>query len=101
MGTRLQSQAEHTLRALKVYPGSLQAHMIMRSVPAEGPRQKVYIATNTSSPEQLDVLERLLRARAQLAQLVGKDSYAAITLTDKMAKSPGMVGLYTKSIPVN
>lgn len=89
MGAQLHSQAEHTLRALKIYPGSLQAHMIMRSVPAESPRQKVYVATNTSSSEQLDILERLLKTRARLARLAGKDSYAAITLTNKMAKSPG------------
>lgn len=89
MGLRLQLQARVTKRDLVVYPGSLQAQMIMRSAPAEEPRRRVYTAAHTSTPEQIQVLERLLRARAELAQLVGKGSFADITLADKMAKSPG------------
>jgi len=76
-------------RDLLVYPGSLQAQMIMRSAPLEEPRRRVYIASQSSTPGQIDVLERLLTARAQLARLVGKESFAAMTLDDKMAKSPG------------
>ena len=72
-----------------VYPGSLQAQMIMQSASSEEPRRRVYTAAHTSTPEQIQVLERLLRARAELAQLVGKDSFADMTLGDKMAKSPG------------
>ena len=89
MGTRLQLQAKVTQRDLMIYPGSPQAQMIMRSVPAEEPRRRVYTAAHTSSPGQIEVLERLLRARAELARLVGKESFADITLGDKMAKSPG------------
>ncbi|EIN13977.1 mitochondrial intermediate peptidase [Punctularia strigosozonata HHB-11173 SS5] len=88
MGVRLQLQAQFTRRELLVYPGSLQAQMIMRSAPSEEARRKVYIASNSSSPEQIEILERLLRARAELAQLVGKDSFAHMALTDKMAKCP-------------
>lgn len=89
MGVRLQLQARFTQRDLLVYPGSLQAQMIMRSAPAEEPRRRVYIASNSSTPEQLDALERLLRTRAELAELVGKPSFAHMALDDKMAKSPG------------
>lgn len=89
MGTRLQLQAQVTQRDLVVYPDSLQAQMIMRSVPAEEPRMRVYTAAHTSTAEQIQVLERLLCARAELAQLVGQKSFADITLADKMAKSPG------------
>ncbi|EPT01518.1 hypothetical protein FOMPIDRAFT_1029754 [Fomitopsis schrenkii] len=88
MGARLRLQAQVTKRDLLVYPGSLQAQMIMRAAPAEEPRRKVYMAANTSSPEQIEVLERLLRARGELARLVGKESFAHMTLGDKMAKSP-------------
>lgn len=90
MGIRLHLQARATNSPLHVYPGSLQAQMIMRSAPAEAPRRKLYVAANSSTPEQLETLERLLRARAELARLCGKESYAHLTLTDKMAKSPGM-----------
>ena len=89
MGARLRLQAEFTQRDLMVYPGSLQAQMIMHSAPQEEPRRKVYIAANSSTPEQVETLEKLLRARGELARLVGKDSFAHMTLTDKMAKTPG------------
>ncbi|KAJ7170062.1 mitochondrial intermediate peptidase [Mycena filopes] len=91
MGVRLQLQARFTQRDLLVYPGSLQAQMIMRSAPAEEARRRVYIASNSSSPEQIHVLDTLLRTRAELAQLVGKSSFAQMALSDKMAKSPGNV----------
>ena len=91
MGTRLRLQAQFTRRDLLVYPGSLQAQMIMRSAPAEEPRRKVYMAANSSTPEQIDLLERLLGARGELARLVGKESFAHMALADKMAKNPGMV----------
>jgi len=89
MGARLQRQAWFTQKDLLVYPGSHQAHMIMRSAPDEEPRRKVYMAAHASSPEQIERLERLLHARAQLSRLVGWDSYAGMTLNDKMAKTPG------------
>ncbi|PIL31767.1 hypothetical protein GSI_06471 [Ganoderma sinense ZZ0214-1] len=98
MGARLRLQAQVTRRDLLVYPGSLQAQMIMRSAPAEEPRRKVYMAANSSTPEQIDLLERLLRARAELAQLVGKASYSHMTLTDKMAKCPENVQHFLNSL---
>ena len=88
LGSRLQWQSRFT-RDLLVYPGSLQAQMIMRSAPAEEPRRKVYMATNSSSPKQVELLEALLQARGRLAQLVGSPSFAHMALGDKMAKSPG------------
>ncbi|KAF7979426.1 hypothetical protein HWV62_42560 [Athelia sp. TMB] len=88
MGTRLKLQAQFTQKDLHIYPGSLQAQMIMRSAPNEQARRKVYVATHKSTQEQINILERLLRARAELAQLVGRKSFADMTLDDKMAKSP-------------
>lgn len=89
MGTRLSLQAHFTNRPLLVYPGSLQAQMIMRSAPSEEPRRKLYIAANYGTPDQVEILEQLLRTRAEVARLCGKDSYAELTLNDKMVKSPG------------
>ncbi|TRM66100.1 mitochondrial intermediate peptidase mitochondrial precursor [Schizophyllum amplum] len=88
MGVRLQLQAQFTQRDLHVYPGSLQAQMIMRSAPAEEPRRRVYIASHSSTEEQIALLERMLSTRAKLARLVGRESYAAMSLDDKMAKNP-------------
>lgn len=89
MGVRLQLQAKFTQRDLLVYPGSMQAHMIMRTAPEEEPRRRIYLAANSSTPEQIEVLETLLRKRAELARLVGRDSFGHMTLDDKMAKTPG------------
>lgn len=89
MGARLRRQASSTQKGILVYPGSHQAHMIMSSAPNESPRRKLYVASHSSTPRQIECLERLLCARAELARLVGWDSYAGMTLHDKMAKHPG------------
>jgi intermediate peptidase len=89
MGIRLQLQAHFTKRELLVYPGSLQAQMIMRSAPDEEPRRRLYVASNSSAEKDINTLEGLLRARAELARLVGRQSFAHMTLDDKMAKTPG------------
>ncbi|KAI0687916.1 mitochondrial intermediate peptidase [Cytidiella melzeri] len=96
MGARLRLQAR--FRDLVVYPGSLQAQMIMHSAPEEEPRRKVYIAANSSTPEQIETLEKMLRARGELASLVGKESYAHMTLTDKMAGSPENVVRFLEAL---
>ena len=92
MGARLRLQARVTKRDLLVYPGSLQAQMIMRSAPAEEPRRKVYIASTSSTAEQIETLETLLRTRGELAHLVGFPSFAHMSLGQTMAKSPGKHG---------
>jgi intermediate peptidase len=92
--SRFQMQSRLFNRDLQVYPGSLQAQMIMRSAPAEEPRRKVFISAHSSSPERIQLLETLLRARAYLAQVLGRGSFAQLTLADKMAKSPGMPTRY-------
>ncbi|KAI6153911.1 mitochondrial intermediate peptidase [Pisolithus tinctorius] len=94
MGARLQRQASSTQKSLLVYPGSHQAYMIMRSAPLESPRKKLYVAAHSSTPRQIECLERLLRARAELACLVGWDSYAGMVLHDKMAKTPENVNYF-------
>nr|AVI61055.1 mitochondrial intermediate peptidase [Cyclocybe aegerita] len=98
MGVRLQLQAQFTQRDLLVYPGSLQAQMIMRSAPEEEPRRRVYLAANSSTPEQIEVLETLLRKRAELARLVGRKSFAHMTLDDKMAKTPDNVNNFLDAL---
>jgi intermediate peptidase len=90
LGARLLLQSQATQRDLLIYPGSIQAQMIMRSAPSEEPRRRVYIAAQSSTCEQIELLENLLCTRAELASLVGKQSYADMTLADKMAKNPSV-----------
>lgn len=74
---------------LKVHAHSPQAELIMRSVKEEQARRKVFLSSNSSSAQQLENLHRLLKARADLARMSGKESFAHLVLDDKMAKSPG------------
>ncbi|KAF8516127.1 mitochondrial intermediate peptidase [Hysterangium stoloniferum] len=75
-------------KPLQVHAGSAEAQVIMHSPNEDLARRKLYLAFNSSTPEQLDILERLLRARAELARSSGKESFAHMVLDDKMAKSP-------------
>ena len=66
---------------------SKEARSLLKSAVKEETRKRIFIAQFSSkSPEPL---EKLLRARAQLAQLVGFPSYAHMLLKHKMSKSPG------------
>ncbi len=51
-------------------------------------RKQVYFETNTSCPNNLEVLDALIRQRHELAQKMGYPSYAHYFLSDKMASKP-------------
>ncbi|KAF5861774.1 Mitochondrial intermediate peptidase [Aspergillus alliaceus] len=72
--------------------------LALRSVHDEGVRKEVYLATRTSSPRQLHRLEQLFSKRAELAQLSGHPSFAHMTLSDKMAKSPEAVSNFLTAL---
>jgi intermediate peptidase len=63
----------------------------LRSVKDEQARKEIYLATRTSSKTQIRRLEELLSKRAELAKLSGYPSFAHMTLSDKMAKTPEAV----------
>jgi intermediate peptidase len=67
-----------------------EAQMVLKSVKDEGVREKMYIAANSATKEQIFLLEDLLKTRAELAKLVGMESYSHTFLIDKMVKNPGM-----------
>lgn len=72
--------------------------LVLRSVRDEDVRKEVYLATRTSSSRQIHRLEKLLRKRAELAKLSGFNSFADMTLSDKMAKSPEAVSNFLTSL---
>lgn len=72
--------------------------LALRSVRDEAVRKGVYLATRTSSTRQIHRLERLLMKRAELAQLSGYSSFANMTLSDKMAKTPEAVSNFLTSL---
>ncbi|KAM5454215.1 Mitochondrial intermediate peptidase [Microsporum audouinii] len=61
-------------------------------------RRKIHLAYRTSSREQVGRLETLLQKRAELAKLSGYPSYAHMTLSDKMAKTPEAVVNFLSSL---
>ena len=63
----------------------------LRTVEEEASRRQIYIAGRTASKDQLHILEKLLQLRGEIAQLSGYGSYAEMSLSDKMAKSPDAV----------
>ena len=77
--------------AINIQPGSNEARMVMATVPDDATRRALYVATHSSSRTEVDILETMLKTRASLASLVGKPSYAHMTLDDKMTKTPDNV----------
>ena len=61
----------------------------LRTVQSEDTRKEIYFANRTASQDQLYRLDKMLKARAELAKLSGFASFAHLTLGEKMAKSPG------------
>ena len=70
--------------------GPMASHLL-RSMKDRELRRELYIASRTASSEQVLRLERLICARAELARVAGFDSFARMTLTEKMARSPEAV----------
>ncbi|KAK5132845.1 hypothetical protein LTR08_008561 [Meristemomyces frigidus] len=69
----------------------MPASLALRTVEDPETRREIYMANRTSSHQNLDRLEQLLKRRAELAKLSGYESYAHMTLSDKMAQSPEAV----------
>ena len=69
----------------------MPATLALRTVEDADTRRDIYMANRTSAKQNLMRLEQLLKRRAELAKLSGYESYAHLTLSDKMAKSPEAV----------
>ncbi|KAJ2766407.1 Mitochondrial intermediate peptidase, partial [Coemansia nantahalensis] len=87
-----------------VVPDDYTAQYILRDCPDERIREEVYRAWQSGAPSAVDRLERLLEDRMDLSQTVGFESFAHMSLDDKMARSPGHVdeflrGLATQAQP--
>jgi mitochondrial intermediate peptidase len=85
----LSAQSSPFSGKVQIHGGSWEARMLLRYCTDEGVRRDVFVAGNIASNDGVETLEALLRARASVARLAGNESYAAMTLGDKMAKTPG------------
>ncbi|KAI1390239.1 mitochondrial intermediate peptidase-like protein [Hypoxylon trugodes] len=71
---------------------SPEATVALRTVHDEDTRKAIYYATRTASNRSIQILEAMLRSRAELAKLSGFESYSQLALHDKMmAKTPESV----------
>jgi intermediate peptidase len=67
------------------------ASLVLRTAESEETRKRLFLAMNSGSNEQVNLLEKLLKKRGELAVLLNQKSYGHLYLTDKMASSPGMM----------
>jgi intermediate peptidase len=70
----------------------------LKTIDDEQFRKKLYIAHRTSSKQQVDRLDHLLRLRNQLAKLTGFETYAELLLSDKMVRTPENVHRFLGTI---
>ncbi|KAI0890530.1 mitochondrial intermediate peptidase-like protein [Annulohypoxylon maeteangense] len=69
-----------------------EATVALRNVHDEDTRKAIYYATRTASGKSIQLLEAMLKSRAELAKLSGFESYGQMALHDKMmAKTPESV----------
>ncbi|MCJ1461098.1 Mitochondrial intermediate peptidase [Mycoblastus sanguinarius] len=73
-------------------------YMALESIENEAVRRDIYMAGRQSSKEQIQTLEKLLEARAEVAALSGHKSYAGMILSDKMANSPEAVTSFLQAL---
>ncbi|KAI9003094.1 hypothetical protein BC832DRAFT_532368 [Gaertneriomyces semiglobifer] len=104
------------VRLLEGLPDRLIRHLTTRSrkavIPTTGPisasvlkmvrneevRKKLYVAMNSGSPQQIEVLEELLQKRGELARTVGKETFAHYCLADKMVQRPEHVSSFLEAL---
>ena len=68
------------------------------TVEDESTRRDIYVAGRQSSKNQIRLLEKLMVTRAEIAHLSGHESYAHLTLSDKLAKSPEAVSSFLTAL---
>ena len=68
------------------------------TVEDESTRRDIYVAGRQSSKNQIRLLEKLMVTRAEIAHLSGHESYAHLTLSDKLAKSPDAVSSFLTAL---
>lgn len=80
---------------------SWEAQMILRHAPNSQARKLVYEGSNAYDSDRVGVLEDLLQKRGELAGVLGKESWAEVQLSDKMAKNPSNVMGFLGSLAKN
>jgi len=74
------------------------AELALKTVEDPEVRREIYTANRTASKGSIDRVEHLLKSRAELARLSGHESFAHMTLSDKMAKTPEAVNQFLEAL---
>ena len=72
----------------------------IKYVEDEATRKEIYLASRKAAKSQIELLEKFLRLRAELANLAGYASFSQMTLEDKMARSPTAVNKFLEALSV-
>ncbi|TGZ84065.1 zincin [Ascodesmis nigricans] len=76
----------------------MAASHALRTVEDEDVRKEVFHASQRAAKSQIKILEMLLQRRADLAGLLGAESYAHLALKDKMARTPEAVSTFLDAL---
>ncbi|KWU44347.1 mitochondrial intermediate peptidase [Rhodotorula sp. JG-1b] len=78
-------------RQVWIDPTSYEGRVLARHHPSASVRRALFVAANAAPASHVETLDELLTARARLARLVGRESWADVALEDKMAQTPEAV----------
>lgn len=84
----LQSSTRPWRTSITIPPGSPALLQILRMAPNPEARRLAYMGAFAGGPRQVATLENLLDKRDELARLTGHESFAHMTLKDKLAQTP-------------
>ncbi|KAK4128815.1 zincin [Parathielavia appendiculata] len=94
-------QARDLTQNGRVYLHTLsgQAALALRTVHDSDVRKRIYYASRTASRRSVEMLEYLMKLRAELANLSGFESYGHLALRDRMmARSPEAVDQFLRAL---
>ncbi|AEO66061.1 uncharacterized protein THITE_2113856 [Thermothielavioides terrestris NRRL 8126] len=94
-------QARDLTRGGKVHLPTLsgQAALALRTVHSAETRKLIYYASRTASRRSVEMLEHLMKLRAELAALSGFESYSHLVLRDRMmARTPEAVDQFLRAL---
>ena len=75
-----------------------EAQSVLRFVENPEVRRETYQAVRTASKPSIARLEKMLKLRAELAQTSGYETFAHMTLENKMARTPEAVNTFLKAL---
>ena len=82
------SSSSGSERRLTLSSDNLLCNTLLAHSPSQALRKEIYMQSNTSVPENIDVLDALIKHRHVHSTLLGYRSYAHRVLSDRMVGSP-------------